>query len=181
MAYLVMSSRQQHSRIHLASLFWPDRSEKDGRNNLRVALTRIGKHLSSEGKAYFCNQGQLVSINPEADVWTDAIRFTECIEFASKHKHVDLIDCIECCKALDTAANLYQGSFMDGFYLEGCEEFEEWQLSTREILHQQAVQLLTELGNLNFLRHDYRTAELHVRKCLHMEPLREDSHRMLMQ
>ena len=47
LAYLAVEANQPHSRDSLVGLFWPDMPAADARNNLRVALSRLKKHLGN--------------------------------------------------------------------------------------------------------------------------------------
>ena len=45
LSYLISESDRPHKREKLLTLIWPDASEKQARNNLRVALHRIRQAL----------------------------------------------------------------------------------------------------------------------------------------
>jgi DNA-binding SARP family transcriptional activator len=45
LAFLALEARQAHSRETLIGLLWPEMSEADARNNLRVTLARLRKKL----------------------------------------------------------------------------------------------------------------------------------------
>ena len=47
---------------------------------------------------------------------------------------------------LEQMAELYRGDFLDQFFLEDSEAFEEWGLLTREWLRREAVEALSHLA-----------------------------------
>src|SRR5437762_348334 len=47
LAFLALSPGRAHSRERLIALFWPDASEADGRNSLRVTLSALRSALDA--------------------------------------------------------------------------------------------------------------------------------------
>ena len=44
--WLLLEDNQAHSREQLTTLLWPDMNRENGLRNLRVALSRVKKHLA---------------------------------------------------------------------------------------------------------------------------------------
>ena len=68
------------------------------------------------------------------------------------------------------------GSFMEGFFLEGCSAYEEWQLLTRERLRRQVSQLLRTLIDGFEQKGDYRQALQQAWLLIELEPLLDAAH-----
>ena len=58
LAWLLLEDNQAHSRDHLIALLWPDMNREDGLRNLRVALSRVKKHLA-DGDALEANRAEV--------------------------------------------------------------------------------------------------------------------------
>ncbi|MCB0115588.1 MAG: tetratricopeptide repeat protein, partial [Caldilineaceae bacterium] len=82
-------------------------------------------------------------------------------------------------KAWQAAVDLYAGEFLATFYPTDAQELGEWQVITREHLHQLAIHACTQLA-----RHLEKTDPTQVadaaRRLLILEPWAEEAHRMLM-
>lgn len=177
LVYLAVEAGQPHSREMLAGLLWPELPEPDARNNLRVALARLSSALA--GGAV---QGtrHSVQLEPGLDLELDAARFEQLIAETRRHPHPHRSDCVECHPKLIRAIELYRGDFLQDFHLDGCTEFEEWQLVRRERYHLQAVEALADLSDFYENAGDYALAERFARQQIALEPLREEGHRRLM-
>ena len=180
LAYLTLGSDRAHSRDKLMGLFWSDLPEKAARNNLRVALTRATKGLGENAVPWLVSDRQTVQFNPEADIWLDVRVFEQALQTTKRHVHKDRARCPGCCETLQTVADLYGGDFLEGFYLEGCYAFEEWQFSVRERLQLEAVNAFADVADYLESQGEVAKAEDYTRRQLGLEPLREDAHRRLM-
>lgn len=174
LAYLALTGTA-HRREHLASLFWPDLPEKASRNNLRVTLARMSRGLGVAPTPFLLADRQTVQFNPEAEVWIDVHAFERSLaEAKDAEGRNDYHD------ALERAVERYGGAFLEGFYLEGCDAFEEWQLSVREQHHIRSVEALAEVSVFYEAEGDFASAERYTRRQLVLEPLLETAHRRLM-
>ena len=161
-ALLIYLACQQRpvSRDFLAELLWPERTQKQGRANLRLALHRL-RHVLAP---YLVTTSQSIALAAAAPVQIDCLIFTT--NFAAGR--------------LVEATELYQGDFLDGFYLDGSPAFEQWTLLERERLrtliiaaHQQRIgQLMTQNA--------HGEAVTVAQQLLHLDPLHEPTHRQLM-
>ena len=164
LAYLAVEANKAHSREKLTGLFWPNLPDSNARNNLRVTLTRLNKTLGQADIPFIITARNSVQFNPQSDYWCDVSEFEQLISATQKHIHKSRATCAECCDELMIVAKLYQGCFLEGFYLEGCEAFEEWQLNQREYYQQQTLEALADLSNYYENIVDYQTAELYTKK-----------------
>ncbi len=157
--YLACQSRSV-GRDQLAELLWPERTQQQGRANLRVALHRLRQQLDP----YLLITRQTLALNPNALVTLDVAHFET--HFAAGE--------------LAAATALYQGPFLDGFYLDESPAFEQWLLLERERLHilaltayQQLITQLTDSGQPD--------AAIAAAQCLlQLDPAHEPTHRQLM-
>jgi TolB-like protein/DNA-binding SARP family transcriptional activator/Tfp pilus assembly protein PilF len=138
LALLAMSRRQGLSREKLAAMLWP---ESDGDR---------ARHLLSD-TVYVINHalgGEIITANADElrlrvdRIVCDARAFEEAVEG----------------KALEAAVRLYTGPFMDGFFVEGSEEFERWASAERDRLHDLQGRALEGLAGERADRADLRGA-----------------------
>jgi len=96
-----------HSRDRLAALFSPEADQPHARQALRQALSVLRSELG-DGSIVAVGDGE-VGLDSSA-VWCDVVAFDEAV-VAGRHA-----------EALD----LYRGDFLEGFFLPGAPEFEQW-------------------------------------------------------
>lgn len=161
LAYLCQSPGMLASRSKLADMLWGDRDEDHARNNLRQTLAVLRRDLSAYDAELIISDGDKLHIKP-GSVACDTHRFADL----SRKGAVDL----------EQAARLYQGPFLDGFFA-GSSEYEDWASGERDRLSHVAVTVLERLarGTEGGNGLDY------ARRLLVVEPLREASHRLLME
>lgn len=111
---LAASRRAGLSRDKLIAYLWPDEDRERARHFLADSLFTVRKSLGSD---VFISTGSDIRVNPEsvcADLWMfeDACARSD---FAS-------------------AASLYHGPFLDGFFIGDAPEFERWADTERERL-----------------------------------------------
>jgi DNA-binding SARP family transcriptional activator len=163
-AYLAVEARRQHGREELATLLWPDATERQGRANLRKTLSRLRQALPEEARVTLQTTGEIIAFDPAA-VMCDLARFQQALETG------DLA-------SLEAAASLYRGSFLASLRIES-EAFESWTETWRRFCEERVQEALRRL-----LEH-YVTAgriELAVRtavRLLAFDPLQEAVHRTL--
>lgn len=105
LAVLAAAGEKGWSRDQLLLFFWPDSSQTRARHSLDQLLYAL---RSSIGDGLFSGSDP-VRLNP-AVITSDIGAFTEAIEQGE----------------LERAVEQYQGSFLDGFHLDGAPEFERW-------------------------------------------------------
>jgi WD40 repeat protein/DNA-binding SARP family transcriptional activator len=107
LAYLVLNPGLPQRRERLAGLFWPDVAEASARGNLRHALWRVRKALGTcpaTGRDYILADEFTVTFDPQADLWLD----TRCLDTPP--------DPASALESLLTAAGVYRGELLPGFY-----------------------------------------------------------------
>lgn len=166
LAYLVCQQRP-YPRELLADLLWDDRSQKQALANLRSLLSGLRRKL----KPFLIITRQTIAFNVQSNFWLDKADFEQ--RLTSTTAPIDI-------PSLEKALALYQGNFLEGFYLRDSRGFEEWAILERERLGQIAIRglrLLVEDG----LKHGrYQTALQHNGRLLQMDSLNEQTQRQQM-
>ncbi|MFQ5615328.1 MAG: BTAD domain-containing putative transcriptional regulator, partial [Anaerolineales bacterium] len=162
LAYLAVQG-QPVPRSRLADLFWGDKPEASGRNNLSRVLSNLSTLLPGclEADRY------TVRLNPNIPFELDVA------EFETKITQGDAASLAE-------AANLYRGDFMEGIYLDDCPGVEIWMVSERERRREQAAQALQTLVEHHAWRGQYQEGLAYTARLLALDPWREEAHRQKM-
>ena len=106
LALLAASRNHGSSREKLITLLWPETDPVEARHHLSQSVYLLRKSL---GEDAITSHGEFIELNSEA-VWTDVVAFLE----ASGERR------------FGEAADMYTGPFLDGFYIRGAPDFEEW-------------------------------------------------------
>ncbi len=163
--YLALN-RGPQSRLALAGLLWPDKSDAEARVNLRQALYQLRQALPDT----IITEREHITLSPEAVQEIDVIQF-------EAELGVGLVGNVE---ALHTAADRYDGDFLTGFYVNDAPEFEEWLLVERERLRNLALQALHQLATYYANCREIGLALQYTGRLLALEPLREEAHQLMM-
>jgi predicted ATPase/DNA-binding SARP family transcriptional activator len=167
LVYLALQSERSFPREVLATLFWPEESESNARNNLRQSLHQLRKvlgDLENPGEAYLLVTRQTVQFNTDSDFILDVDHFLQSIEKGD----------------LEAAVAGYHGDLLPGFTCDSLQ-FEDWLRLEREHLHQVALEAMFEVTE-GYLRTDQLDkAQAVARRQLTLEPWREPAYRQLMQ
>jgi predicted ATPase/DNA-binding SARP family transcriptional activator len=178
LAYLAVERGRPHRRENLAALLWPDQSDERARQSLRQALSHLKQALG--GDEFLLISPQDIQINPHSDVWTD-VGIVESLQQACKrHSHRSLEHCLPCLDRQEQLLRYYAGDFLAGFPSQNSESFEEWVMLTREHLHQYAMTAHNFLAGIYERRGDLAGSLKHIRQQIHLEPWREEAHRIAM-
>jgi len=162
LAYLAMPVGRSHSREKLTGLLWGDAPEAQARQNLRQTLTRLRRAL---GDAVVVAQQDTVALQAR----TVNVDVAE-LEVALGDGAVT---------ALERAAALYKGDFLDGFSVDEAP-FEEWRVVQRERLHELALEGLVRLLREHMRAEQTELATRTALKILALDPLQESVHRTVM-
>ena len=192
LAYLAVESEQAHERERLAGLFWPEMSEAQARHNLSQSLHNLRQALGEEDKAgslsaqpgsaasYLLVTPHTVQFNPHSEAWLDVCEFDIRIAAVRQHAHRRLETCGQCARLLQEAERLYQGDFLAGVSLRGCQAFEEWALVWRERLRRQLCEAFADLVTYYEGRDELRRASALTERWVQVDPLNETAQRRLM-
>jgi DNA-binding SARP family transcriptional activator len=136
LVYLACIGRPKAREV-LAELLWEERTQSRSLSNLRVALSSLRKRAGP----YFIITRETVSVNPDAEVWVDIAAMEQHLTGAREPTARRSVDQIE------EAVALYQGDFLEGFYVRGSEGFDNWMLLERErirVVYEQTLQLFLD-------------------------------------
>jgi DNA-binding SARP family transcriptional activator/TolB-like protein/tetratricopeptide (TPR) repeat protein len=126
LALLAASPLRTVSRDKLMGLLWPDKDEEQTRHLLSVAVYEIRKELGEEAVH---TRGDDLTLDP-AHVATDLDALRIALEEGD----------------LDAATALYAGPFLDGFFLGGSAEFDQWVEQERDAIAHDIRRALEELA-----------------------------------
>jgi len=161
LAYLALSPGKPQPREKLTSLLWSDRGEAQARSSLRQVLSELRRALPKGDPPLLRTQRDSVWLEPEA-VEADVGMLERLVNSGEP-------------EALEQAAELYQGEFLEGLDVRDAA-FEEWRRGEHERLRERTSQALTRLL-------DQQTGEQAIttgRRLLALDPLNEATHRGLM-
>ncbi len=122
-----------------------------------------------------------VCFSPDADIKLDVADFRSHLETAAHHHldHPPSGDCPECIAHLHTAALLYRGDFLSGFYLRDSPNFEDWKFFQNEALRRDYAFALKKLVDLLQTKGDFPNATVFARRWLALDTLNEEAQRAL--
>jgi DNA-binding SARP family transcriptional activator len=171
LAYLVTESDRAHSREKLAALLWPDMPDQTARSNLRYALSNLRKAIGDvyASPPVLCITNQTVQLNLDGNLEADVLTFSR--QLAQSPPGLS---------NLEEAMRVYQGDFLDGFYIGSDSAFEEWMVLKREQLRRQALETLHHLAQAYQENGDLPNALTIGWRLVDLEPWSEESHRELM-
>lgn len=171
LAYLALEP-QPVGRSRLAGLLWSDLPEEDARRNLRVELLKLRRVLPE----LLLTGREELQFSPKLLLWLDVSEFRSYLQRAYTPGEAPEAEF----QALQEAAGLYQGDFLQALQLRGAPLFEEWAVLERESLRQQALDAFSRLAqyaaNLGYLAQGLSAA----RWLVAADSWREESHRLLM-
>jgi DNA-binding SARP family transcriptional activator len=163
LGYLILHAGQELTREHLAELFWPDRPKLNARRSLHTAIWQIRsifKNSSLKSEDYLIATSTTVSWAPEVEHWVDVPEFEKAATQATLQN-------------LQTAIDLYRGSFLSNVY-------EDWCLEERYRLEAYYLHALTKLVSYYLGSSRFSIAMETCRLLLKEDPLNEIGHRGIM-
>lgn len=162
LAYIAMQDPTRISRERLATLLWPDRIDRQARQNLRKCIASLRADLASHADELLLIDGETIGLSGVLVV--DAV-------LLRKLSNTDRID------ELENAATLYRGQFLSDLAMEG-EEFRDWAYCERAQLDSAAGTILAKLASRADAAGDARKAVEVSSRLGTIDPLREDWQRL---
>jgi DNA-binding SARP family transcriptional activator len=183
LAYLAVYHNQPFRRQSLAALLWPDVSHQSAFSNLRNAIYYLrnaleGSHRPASNSGDFLMVGKgTLQFRKTENLQLDVAEFEKllALEFDSNLKSSRQIRISN----LEAAVALYDGGFLDGFYVDS-PAFEEWLLFERHRLKESMLTALDSLATFHEDAGDLIKAQHYIRWQLRLEPYRETAHQCLM-
>ncbi|HNP73554.1 MAG TPA: BTAD domain-containing putative transcriptional regulator, partial [Kouleothrix sp.] len=169
--YLAAESERSFSRGQIIALLWEDSSEREGRNSLSTALTRLRQALPLFPLR---TEGDTLAWLATPDVWVDLHGFQATAQPAQAGAAARRTD------QLEMAAGLYRGTFLDGFSVRDSATYDEWLRLERERWQQRWLNLIDQLIEAYAQSGSWDRALVHARNAMNADPLQERFHRALM-
>ncbi|MBX3000201.1 MAG: NACHT domain-containing protein [Caldilineaceae bacterium] len=175
LAYLAAQPDREHSRDSLATLLWGELSDTSAKTNLRVELSNLKKALADHpaleiSRHAVCFHRGLATV--DAPIFQDGVTSFLALPVESQKDHLP---------RLLAAADLYGGEFLAGFHVDDAIEYEDWQLLTRERLHEQMMQALETLQLRYAEAGQWTDLAAIARRQIVIIPWTESAHRNLIQ
>ncbi len=168
LAYLAYYSHRRHTREEMIDLLWPDAELEAGRNRFSQALVWLRPHLELSpdvrGTILMADR-QTAGLNPQA-ITVDALTFEAAARSA-------LAATSQSASSLETAASLYTGDLLPGYY-------EDWVLTERQRLLSLFLSLLQRLISFYEQEANWDRALDYARRALASDPVSEELHFTLM-
>ena len=194
LAYLAIENKHAHPREKLVGMFWPEQNEEHARGSLSQAIyhlrgilgdrpltgiLRIEAH-SQDKEPYLLVSPQEIQLNPKSDCETDVAALLMLASACKAHTHAQPMICDDCQERYQEAARLYEGDFLDGFYLPKSLAFEEWATVLREQLRLEAMDVLEHLVMAFEQQGELDQALVYARRMVVLDELSETSNGYVM-
>jgi DNA-binding SARP family transcriptional activator len=176
-AYLAITL-EPHSRDTLATLLWPESDQTRARANLRRVLVALKKVI---GEQWLEIGRESLGLRRGDGFWLDVHHFRSRLAECQTHGHSADEVCCSCLAPLAEAVELYRGDFLEGFTLQDCIDFDDWQRFQTESLRCELGNALERLMRGYSAEGDLALAIEHARHRLALDPLHEPTHCHLMQ
>lgn len=141
-------TRKPQAREVLTNLLWDERSQRQALSNLRVAIASLRKQLGDD----FEITRDTIALNPQAEIWSDVGEFEARLNAV---RAAGGMLSAEEAEQVGGALDLYQGKFLEGFYIREGSGFDDGQVRERERLHHMAVGGLYDLVAHDLQAGDY--------------------------
>ena len=180
--FLAVEARRSHRREVLTGLLFPDAPEDAARTNLRQTLTRLRRAIQDDAAEppFLLITRESTQFNSDSSHMLDVVQFQAGLAGCEQHPGQRSGACVDCMNLAAAAVSLYQGPFLDGFFLEDSAAFDEWAAGVRQQLQQQALAALAELALFHERRGEYDSAAQFARQQLAIEPWLEEAQQQLM-
>ena len=165
---LALAPDHQLHREQVLELLWPDHEPEAAANNLHQALhaaRRILEPASTNSPHYLQFRDEVLSLCPDAPLWTDVEAFEAAAAQARQAQDPALYR---------AALELYTGDLLPE------DRYEDWAAQRRESLRQTHLTLLLDLARLLEGRGEYAPAIETLQRVLVADPAHEEAHIGLM-
>ena len=153
----------------LIDLLWDEQAPSAALNNLRWILAVLRRRFAS----YLQITRTTVALTLAPTGWLDVAALDAALGTGSGGPATPS-------PGWEAAVNLYAGPFLHGFYLREAQGFEEWMLAERDRLHRRVLTALHALAQQHLAAGTPAAGIAHAARLLHLEPLQEETHRLLM-
>lgn len=172
--YLVCSPRPV-AREKLAELLWAERSQAQALTNLRTILTPLRRELGD----YLVVTRQTLAFDHSREHWLDVAEFERGFAALDSARRPAQLDAGQA-QQLQAVLDLYQGDFLEGFYLRDGQGFEEWATLLRERLRHLAREGFRTLASYQLKTGAYRDGIASATRWRRLDPYSEEACRVQM-
>lgn len=172
--FLVTHVHSFHSRESITELLWPHQNDGQGKNYLRKKLWQLNSALDvapDDPDSPVIADEHWVSLNPQADVWSDAQLLRQVHSLACEKRVSDLDT--DFVRTVQEALNLYENGLLNGWY-------QDWCIFERERYRSIFLILADRLIDYFLLRNQFERGIDLSFQLLHYDGTREKTHRRLM-
>ena len=155
LSVLAVAGEAGLSRDRILALLWPDADQEKSRHALTQTLYHVRRALRCEGLFVAASDVRLNFSLISSDVR----------EFDAALREGDL----------ERAAQLFSGPFLEGFFLPGSAEFEQWTSAQRTRLSSRMAHAFEQLASSAEDRRDYATAVAWRKRGFALDPLSSSS------
>jgi len=161
--YYLAAQEGGSTREKLLPFFWPDHERSAAQPILRTMLHDLRKCL---GESF---QADDRTITLASDTFIDVLKFSAVLHSPSSEmqKLIGILD-------------LYQGDFLEDFFLSDSPQFDDWAASERERYRLMATNGFAELSHRQEAMRDFPSALKSARRALAFNPFQEELQRDLM-
>jgi DNA-binding SARP family transcriptional activator len=169
---LTRRGRSVH-RDQLIDCLWPDASEEQGRERLKVTVYSLRQELARLGflSEIVRREGESYAIATES-VWLDVVRFESLVKEAYALARRGLAE--EALERFEEAGGLYRGDYLEG------DLYSAWCVEERERLRELYLGAMERAATLYIEGQDFERALECCQAALLQEPCRESLHRKAM-
>ena len=180
--FLAVENDRAHRREALAEMFWPEKPEGYGRNNLKQTLSQLRTALGDKKspEPFIISSNRDLQFNSGSSYQVDLLEFEQLSLKVRQHCQSQKSTCEKCAALLDHAVKLYNDDFLIDFSLSDSPEFNEWVVTKRETCKRLMTDILKRLINCCQEKGDYRSGSRYAQQLVDLEPWNESSHRTLM-
>jgi predicted ATPase/DNA-binding SARP family transcriptional activator len=178
LVYLTMSPKPVE-RHKLMGLLWGDLPEPNARRNLRRALWNLRRQLTlADTPPPIIADRKALEFDWGSPSWCDVRAFqaacTQLVRLTQEEVSKPEL------AGIRSGVELYQGDFLDGFFINDAPPFEDWVLVEAERLRLLAIRALQKLGDMYEVLEAFEPALVCAQRLLAVEPWREETHQQVM-
>lgn len=164
LAALLLQQKKPIRRERIIDYLWPDSSEEAAKYNLRYNLWQLKKNigLDEAGEQFLIIDKDTCGINYRYNFRCDLLTVTE---FDPEKEH-DI-------NRLEELREIHAGEFFEGYYFNGCDDFNELILLERNNLENRRVRVLKRLAALYEEAGSYSVCLEILTEILSLEPYDE--------
>ncbi len=180
LAFLAVQPGRPFTRASLAQMFWPNLERASALTNLRQVLHNLRQVVnggSPVGDALQVNRDTVV-LRADAGLKIDAVGFAAPTPACTALSASGV--CASCLTAMEDAAGLYRGEFLQGLDITDCPDVDDWLLAQRDAMLQRALARLSEISDSHERVGSYAKSLPFAQRFLALDPWNEHGLRRVM-